>query len=96
MPWTNISSRQTSRQVSQDPSGRPSSRDSAIGGTSRIRSSISRGILDDFSFGNSPGGLTPRHDFDNMRSSGINASGVPVNSRVERELMEKESRDFYE
>jgi hypothetical protein len=52
MPWTNISSRQSSRQASQDPFGRPQSRDSMKSGRV-LHSSISYGIVDDIELGRS-------------------------------------------
>ena len=88
MPWANLSSRQTSR----DPSVRPSSPAERAG---LGRSSISRGFFSDFSMGGgSPGG--GRSSSVGNVFEGGGASGVPVNSGVERELLEKESKDFYE
>ena len=83
-------SRQSSRQASQDPQ-RPSSRDSMHSGARGFRSSVSREFQDDMDYGFS----TPVRPHDSH--GGISTwDMLTIVFDSQRELLEKESREFCE
>jgi hypothetical protein len=83
MPWANMSSRPTSRQPSADPH-RPASQASFEGG---LRRSVSRGFFDDGFSGGWPSSPVVART---QRASQVTFS------QMEREMVEKDSAEFYE
>jgi hypothetical protein len=90
MPWNNNPS---SRQASQDP--RPPSRDSMHSGGGGFRSSVSRGFQDDSDFGFSTP-IRPRREEGGFLQGVSTQNALTVVFDSQRELLEKESREFCE
>ena len=94
MPW-NMSSRQPSRQASVDGLGRPASRNSVYSGEEGFLSSFSHGVLDDSDFrGNSP--IQHRHDSRDLPEHFHSQKNAHLSATQDRDLLEKESREFCE
>ena len=90
MPWNN---NPPSRQASQDP--RPPSRDSMHSGGGGFRSSVSRGFQDDADFGFSTP-IRPRREEAGLSQGVSTRNALTVVFDSQRELLEKESREFCE